>query len=676
MPTERRLAAIMFTDIVGYTALMAESEEQGHRVREQHRQILRPLVEQHHGEWVQDIGDESLSSFPSAADAVNCALAIQQALEENSELTVRIGIHTGDVVERDGSLHGDGVNIASRIRPLAGPGGICVSDEVQHSIRNQPDIETRSLGEHQLKNVGRPLAVYAVGRPGKVVGGQLPRRAVKRSLSLVAALAVVVVAALGWWTFIRPAADAGAIRSIAVLPLENLGSPEQEYVADGVTDALIESLARVGPELRVISRTTMMQYKGTTKSSPEIADELGVEFLIEGTAQRQDDRVLIRVQLIEAREDTHRWAQSYERELRDFFSVQREIARTVAGEVHVALKPEREPMLAATRPVDPEALDLYLRAVSLKGNLNLVASWGPPAIELIERSVALDPGFAEGWAELAWAHFVLGAAGQVVGSRDDLVRAREAAQRALELDEHLSAAHSSLGNVRLFLDWDFSGARNAYERAVELSPSDPHALLGLALYLRAVGSEKSPEAGLLWRRLLRVAPLDLSFRTEQIGHFLYTREYERGIVEAERIRELDPEFVTVSLGWLYILLGRPEDAVREALAWLARGGAAFDPAREAFERGGEKGGLDGALRALRGLGIEATTQGAFGLAYTIAIQSAVIGETEEAMTWLERAYEERAPMLLLLAKTDPLLDPLRSDPRFDDLLRRIGFPED
>ncbi len=154
MPTERRLAAIMFTDIVGYTALMAESEEKGHRVRERQGEILRPLVEQYGGEWVQHVGDETLSSFPSAVDAVNCALAIQAALQDESELRVRIGIHVGDVVMREGSLHGDGVNIAARIRPLAEPGGICISDEVQHAIRNQENIETVSLGEHQLNNVG------------------------------------------------------------------------------------------------------------------------------------------------------------------------------------------------------------------------------------------------------------------------------------------------------------------------------------------------------------------------------------------------------------------------------------------------------------------------------------------------------------------------------------------
>ena len=515
--TERRLAAIMFTDIVGYTALMAESEAKGLRVREQHRELVRPLVEKYHGESIEARGDESLSVFPTALDAVNCALAIEDQVQSEADLKLHIGIHLGDVVVREGEVSGDGVNIASRICALSQDGGLCVSGEVYQSVRNQPDMEAVPLGEHELKNVGRPVAVYALGRPGAVSVRRLPTTRSRASLYTVAVL-VVALAAVGWWALNRRAPTTGPIRSIAVLPLENLGSPEHEYVADGVTDALIESLARVGPELRVISRTSVMQYKGRTKPAPEIADELGVEFLIEGTAQRQDDRVLIRVQLIEAREDAHLWAQSYERDLRDFFSVQREIARTVAGEIEIALKPEREPLLAATRPVDPEALDLYLRAVTLRGPVTFVASWGPPAIELLERSVELDPDFADGWVALAEIRDLLGSLGLGAGSRDDLVKAREAAQRALELDEHLGSAHAVLGHVRLHLDRDFSGARSALERAVELSPSDPRALFSLAVYLRLVGSGKSPQAELLLERLLRVAPLDLYFRSRRILH--------------------------------------------------------------------------------------------------------------------------------------------------------------
>ena len=643
--TERRLAAIMFTDIVGYTALMAESEQEGLRARERHRQLVRPLVEQYHGVAIEARGDESLSVFPTALDAVNCALAIEDQLQSGAELKLHIGIHLGDVVMREGEVSGDGVNIASRICALSEGGGLRVSGEVRNSIGSQENLDARPLGDHTLKNVPRPVAVFSVsGKAGP------PTSRAERVLA-------------------QP-----EIRSIAVLPLENVGPSENEYVADGVTDALIESLARIGSELRVISRTSVMQFKGTSKSAPEIAGELRVAYLIEGTAQRQGDRVLIRVQLIDAAQDAHLWAQSYERDLSDFFTMQREIARTVAAEVHVALKPEREPLLAATRPVDPEALDLYLRAVTLRGPSTLVVNWGPPAIELHERSVALDPDFAEGWVALATAHINLGIVGLSAGSLDVWVRAREAAQRALQLDEGLGAAHAALGSVRLWYDWDFSGARSAFERAVELSPSDPHALHCLAGYLLFVGQGKSPEAELVLERLLRVAPLDVFFRAERLVHALFVREYERAIAETKSIRELDPEFADANIPFLYWLLGRPEDGVREMLAYFARCGAGFDEPREAFQHGSEEGGWDGGMRALTEFMIEGSRQGVFDRSYLIAFHLAVIGETEEAMTWLERAYEEHDP-LLINAKTEPRLDPLRSDPRFQDLLRRIGFPE-
>ena len=288
--------------------------------------------------------------------------------------------------------------------------------------------------------------------------------------------------------------------------------------------------------------------------------------------------------------------------------------------------------------------------------------------------MALDPDFAEAWVSLAWAHNDLAILGLGAGSRDDFARGREAAQRALDLDEQLGAAHAALGSVQLFHDWDFSGARSALERAVELSPSGPHALYCLSGYLTLVGRGKRPEAEVLIERLLRVAPLDLRFRASRIVYFLNVREYERAIAEAARIREFDPEFVEANIPFLYHLLGRPEGAVREWLAFFARGGAGFDQLREAFQRGSPEGGWVRGMRTLTSLLIGGATQGATGLSYLIAVNLAVIGETEEAMTWLERAYAEREP-LLINAKIDPRWDPLRSDPRFQDLLRRIGFPE-
>ncbi len=253
MPTERRLAAIMFTDIVGYTALMAESEEKALRARERHRALVRPLVQRYRGDAIEARGDESLSVFPSVLDAVNCGLAMQAEIEREPELALHIGIHLGDIVLRRGEVSGDGVNIASRICALSDGAALYVSGEVHQAVRNQPNFETTSVGEHQLKNVGRPVHVFRVhGEAGAPSPEPTSTAAPAR----------------------------GPIQSLAVLPLENLsGDPSQEYFADGMTEALIGDLAQIG-SLRVISRTSIMQYKGARRPLPEIARELNVEGII------------------------------------------------------------------------------------------------------------------------------------------------------------------------------------------------------------------------------------------------------------------------------------------------------------------------------------------------------------------------------------------------------------
>ena len=672
-PTERRLAAIMFTDIVGYTALMAESEAKGLRARERHRALVRPLVEKYHGESIEARGDESLSVFPTALDAVNCALAIEDELHSGTDLKLHIGIHLGDVVVRDGEVSGDGVNIASRICALSQDGGLCVSGEVYQSVRNQPDMEAVSLGEHELKNVGRPVAVYALGRPGTVsVTTPLTRMAAPMRYSIGAAL-VVALAAVGWWGWTRTTATPGPIRSIAVLPLENLsGDSGQDHITAGMHEALITSLARIGPELLVTSRTSVMQYEGTRKTIPEIAGELGVDGVIEGSALREGDRVRIAVQLIDARRDTHLWAQSYERSFESALALQREIARDVAVQTQLALSPEREQLLADTRPVDPEALDAYLLGRRLASTPLFSPTWmadHQASLVQFERAVKLDSDFAEGWAALAGARVVAGAVTLNLRSRGELPKAREAAQRALELDDRLAGAHATLGWVRLSYDWDFPGARRAFERALELSPSDPSAPHGSAMYLLLVEGRFDEALGVS-ERLLRVAPLDLFWRSGRFGLFFYAGQYERALEEVERLRELWPDFMTGGVAETYYLLGRDEEAYRAFLTVFEGCGAPCEPQREAIERGWAEAGWEGALRAFLDVvtGIEGHSRREIAMFYTY------LGETDEAFAWLERGYRERDPGMVLL-KADARMDPLRTDPRFDDLLRRIGFPE-
>ena len=672
MPPERRLAAILFSDIVGYTALMAESEERGLRVRERNRSVVRPLLEQYHAERIEETGDEFFSVFPSAVDAVNCALAIQEALREDPELALRIGIHLGETLFESDRVYGDGVNVASRIRPLAAPGGICISDEVQHSIQNQPDIEAIPLGEQELKNVGRRVGVYAVGRPGAVVHRSARARVGLRSRgwSALAGVAVAVLALIAWRFWDQVVITSGPIRSIAVLPLENLsGDPEQLYVADGMTDALITELAKL-PSLLVISRTSVTAYANTDKSLPEIAAELGVDGVVEGTVIREGDRIRVTAQLIDARSDAHLWADSFDREMSGVLDLQSDVARAIAEEIRLELTPEVHAALTTRPSVDPQAYDAYLRAFRLVGPLHLARFWAPRTIEELERAVELDPDFAEGWATLAAAHNALATVGMNLRYQSEFPKAREAAQRALELDARLGRAHSVLGTVRAVYDWDLSGAGHAFERAVQLSPSDPLVLGEYASHLLKVEGRTDEALGLA-ERILRVAPLDLLYRRQRVMLFYYARQYERALEEAERLRELFPDFVEdPDLASAYVMLGRFEEAYRAHIALYERCGAPCDPFREATERGWAEGGFEGMVRAW----LEVATKVEGYSPWVIALQYAPIGESEQAFAWLERGFRERDPLMIHL-KANPRFDPLRSDPRFDDLLRRIGFPE-
>ena len=670
----RRLAAIMFTDIVGYTALMAESEQRGHRVRERQAAILRPLVDQYGGDWVQQVGDETLSSFGSATDAVNCALAIQAALQDEPELRVRVGIHLGEIVSREGSVHGDGVNIAARIRPLAEPGGICVSDEVQHTIRNQENIEATPLGEHELKNVGRPVSVYALSgtpaAPAPVQRAARPARAGSRPVAL-AIIAALVLAGLGWWGLDRATVSASPIRSIAVLPLENIsGDPEQEYFADGMTEALIGALARIGA-LRVISRTSVMRYKQSDKSLPEIARELDVDGVIEGTVMRAGDRVRITAQLIDARNDTHLWSDRYDRDLSEILALQSEVARTVAEQVRLELTSQERAALVETTLVDPGAHDLYLRA---RHHLS-AAMYSVPerreAIAYFEKTVEADPSHARAWAGLASAHLAMLTSWR--GREVALREARAAALEAIRLDSTLGSAHTTLGLVHLFHDWDWAGAETELGRARELSPNDPATFASYSLYLAVLGRHE--EAIAAQQQATLRSPLDRSLRLEYAARLYYARRYEEAIEEWQKILDLNPDLPRGALGSLWAVtyweLGREEEAFA-ALQEVARALGAEQVA-DARARAYEEGGFRAAYRAGIEAWMPAAHEGRFP-SFAVAAGWARLGEADLAMEWLDRAYRLRDPFIPFLNAT-PMFDPLRSDPRFQDLLRRIGFPE-
>jgi adenylate cyclase len=679
---ERRLAAIVNGDVVGYSRLMAEDEDATVRMVTFYRQQVEMLVPQHRGSLVDFTGDNFLAQFPTALEAVRCSVEIQRVLRARNadrpperRMQFRIGVHLGDVRETEGRLFGSGVTIGARLQGLAEPGGICISEAVREQLRGKLDVDLEDLGARRVKNIPEPAHCYGVkldAPPAAAAAGPAARLPVGWRAA-AAALALLVAAAAGWWLLAeRGSAPLGAsqapIRSLAVLPLENLsGDPEQEYFADGMTEALIGELARLGA-LRVISRTSVMQYKGERKPLPEIARELGVEGIVEGTVMRAGDRVRINAQLVDARSDRHLWNDHFDRDLSDVLALQADVALAVAQRVRLELTPQQHAGLAS-RSVDPAAYDAYLRGRALVGPWGEVRDWAPGALEQLERAVDPDPGLAEAWAWIAYVRMSLGTLGYRQRDRRQYPRAREAAQRALDLDERLGMAHAVLGHVLMLYGWDFPAAGREFERGMELSPGDPAVVNGLAWFLLFTGKPEQPLA--LSERLPRIAPHDLFFRAEHFRHLRFARKNDQALEELARVREVAPAFTDSLIAPLFFALGRLEEAHRAQIAYYESCGKRCDPAREAALRGWAEGGWAGSMRAVAGVyaAVEGFSPTVIAFCYSLA------GDTDEAFVWLEEGYRQREP-LLASVKGQPSFDPLRSDPRFDDLVRRIGFPAD
>jgi len=495
----------------------------------------------------------------------------------------------------------------------------------------------------------------------------------RRAIAAVVAIACLVALA-GWtgWIAWRSRHAGGSarpqVRALAVLPLANLsGDASQDFFADGMTEALITDLARV-KGLDVISRTSVMQYKNSTKRLPDIARELAVDAIVEGSVLRAGDRVRITAQLIEAATDRHLWAEEYDRDLRDVLALQREVARAIVHEVRVTLTPQEEAGLSGGRRLNPAAHDLYLRgrALVLRYNEPSIAE----AIRLFEEAIRIDPEFAEAWAGLASAHSERGIWGQTT-SRETSARAHQAITRALALDPSSAEAYAVLANISMVYDWDWTGAERAVKRSLELAPSEArlhnyHTALLQALrrFPEAVASAET------YRRLDPVSALAAS----QVGRARYRARQFDGAIQAflEGIAA-DPNYGPnyARLADVYIALGR----YGEALKWLDKGRQILGGTRRQVDGYGLVYALSGqraeAESVLRELVDRARTTDQ--VHYSIAQIETALGRYDHAFEWLNRAYDARSATLWLV-NSELKFDPLRNDPRFEDLLHRMRFP--
>jgi len=458
------------------------------------------------------------------------------------------------------------------------------------------------------------------------------------------------------------------IQSIAVLPLENLSKdPEQEYFADGMTDELITNLAQISA-LRVISRTSAMQYKGTKKSLSEIARELHVDAVVEGTVMHSGDRVRITAQLIEASTDHHLWAASYDRDLQNVLSMQEEVTRAIVSEVRVKLTGQERARLSSMHPINPEAFQLWLKGRYYWYKLNPEGL--QKAIEYFQQALEKDPAYAPAYAGLADSYNLL-AFFNVFPPREVMPKAKAAAVKALELDDNLAEAHVSLGWAGFTYDLDWPAAGKHFDRAIVLNPAYPLAHSYYSLYLGALGR---PEEGLTEaKRALDLDPVSPAINHYVVVQLYLARRFDEAIEQCRKTLELDPSFTPVhgTLAEVYSAKGMYREALAEYEEYSALSGGS--PRSTAFvgyahARLGQRSQAFSVLEQLR-----AASKQKYVPALSFAIVYVGLGEKEQAFLWLEKAYDERTNSLAYL-KVQATWDPLRSDPRFADLVRRIGLP--
>ena len=535
---KRKLAAIVSADVEGYSRLMGEDDEATIRTLTAYRALLSARIQKHRGRVVDSPGDNLLAEFLSVVDAVGCAVEIQAALAaknaelpENRRMAFRIGINLGDVIEEDGRIYGDGVNIAARIEGLAEAGGICVARNVYDQVENRLPLEYEYLGEHAVKNIAAPVRVYRI-KLAAAAGAPESGRADRFSD--------------------RP--------SIAVLPFVNMsGDPEQEYFSDGLTEDLITDLSKISG-LFVIARNSVFTYKNNPVKVQQVAADLGVRHVLEGSVRKAGDRVRITAQLVDATTGGHLWAERYDRNLSDIFALQDEVTREIVTALAVRLGEAGKPRLVRRHTENVLAYDYFLRGVQYKHHFSKAAN--AHARQMFEKAIDLDAGYAIAYAKSGWTHLV----DWMMGWDEDtgaLARALGLAAKAVATDDTLILGYCLMGNVYLWKK-EHDRALALYEKVKALEPVYADELTELGSILNFSG--RPEEAIELIKNAMQFDPLFPAFNLFHLGHaYFLTGRYEDAVISLTSALSINPDFFPTRfyLAATYIALGLEDKAGAE-----------------------------------------------------------------------------------------------------------------
>jgi adenylate cyclase len=590
---KRKLAAIFSADVAGYSRLMGEDESATVRTVATYKRVIADLIQQHRGRVVDSPGDNILAEFVSVVDAVQCAVSVQKEIQarnvelpENRRMRFRIGINLGDVIEEEDRIYGDGVNIAARLESLADPGGICISKTAFDHIETKLPFGYECLGEQSVKNIAKPICVYKVLMDARVtVKDQAqvkPKEGAKRRPMIIALLGVLLMAvgATALWQFAFPPTPPPVEKaskermafplpdkpSIAVMPFVNMtGEQTQDFFCDGLSESLITALSKM-PQLLVIGRESTFSYKGKGAKIRQVSEELGVQYVLEGSVQKAGDRVRVTAELLDALKGYQLWSERYDRNVRDIFDLQDEITMKILTELRVAIT---DGGAARIHAKGTNNLQAYLKLLEGNGYLNQGTKEAQAEAERLYReAMDLDPKYPMPYVGLAYALYIDVLMGASESPNETLSNAMKSAQKAVELDSSLADAQAVVCNIFVGTR-QYDEAIEAGELAVTLGPNNSMALGSLGNCLIYTG--RSEEALPLTRQAIRLNP----FRSGPYRLFAHacreTGRYEEGIIALKKFLQIAPNDMTVRviLVSLYMYAGR-EDEARATVAEIQR----------------------------------------------------------------------------------------------------------
>jgi len=638
----RRLAAIMFTDIVGYTRMMGNDEQKALSLIRKNRTLHQKLIKKYGGKWLKEMGDGTLASFKTSSDAVYCAAELLRACEYE-DITLRIGIHQCEVTEEDGDIFGDGVNLASRIETLAKPGQILVSGPVHRNVKNKPGISSAFLKETELKNIDELVKIYSV-------------EVLKQSQNQ-------------WHK--NPQAEESDIleHSIAVLPFVNMSNdPEQEFFCDGISEEIINTIVQY-PHLKVSGRTSSFSFKGKNEDLRMIGQALGVSKVLEGSIRKMGNRIRITAQLVETSNGFHIWSKKYDRQLDDVFAIQDEIALEIGNQLNLTLSSGFDKHSIRKQTQNIEAYELYL-----KGRI-LFYERGPTmfeALECFQNALKIDAEYALASAGLADTYVMLILHGYLPAEENWLFALR-AVDVAVKNGPELAETYNSLAIISLFYEWNWDKAEIQFKKAIAINPSFIQAYVWYG-YFHQIFVKNDINSGIEQiKRAIKIDPLSTYARSCLCNAYALKDLYEEAIREGEHILEIDPKSIlgNINIGATLFWTGNYEKAIycleystkKSGIVWLYSLALLYlkakqkDKAQEIYvkmeKQYNEKGLIPTAL----------------------AIVAAAFGDKDKAIKLLRKACEIKDPSLIIYAVVHKDGQVLRSLPRYEKIIEKMGLKE-